>query len=153
MALPDMLDLAVVCVEAGLGMDQSLLRIGQELNAMYPDLSEELNLYSLEVNAGRKRADALRNLGTRTDVDDLKSFVAVLIQTDRFGTSVAQSLRVFSETLRTKRRQRAEEHAAKMSIKMLPPLVFFIFPAILIVILGPAVIAIIRILLPGLSGR
>jgi tight adherence protein C len=152
-ALPDMLDLAVVCVEAGLGMDQSLLRIGQELSSVHPEISEELNLYSLEVNAGRKRADALRNLGNRTDVDDLKSFVAVLIQTDRFGTSIAQSLRVFSETLRTKRRQRAEEHAAKMSIKMLPPLVFFIFPAILIVILGPAIIAVIRVLLPGLSGR
>jgi tight adherence protein C len=153
LALPDMLDLAVVSVEAGLGMDQSLLRIGQELKSMYPAMSDELNLYSLEVNAGRKRADALRNLGARSNVDDLKSFVAVLIQTDRFGTSVAQSLRVFSETLRTKRRQRAEEHAAKMSIKMLPPLVFFIFPAIMIVILGPAIIAIIRNLLPGLSGK
>lgn len=150
-ALPDMLDLAVVSVEAGLGMDQSLMRISQELSPVYPDLSEELKLYSLEVNAGRKRADAFRNLGNRTGVDDLKAFVAVLIQTDRFGTSVAQSLRVFADNLRVKRRQRAEEHSAKMSIKMIPPLVVFIFPAIFVVILGPAIIAIVRQLLPGLK--
>ncbi len=150
-ALPDALDLAVVSVEAGLGLDQSLLRIGQELRNVYPPLSDELNLYGLEVNAGKKRADALRNLGQRTDVDDIKSFVTVLIQTDRFGTSVAQSLRVFAETMRTKRRQRAEEHAAKMNIKMIPPLVFFIFPAIFVVVLGPAIVAIVRYLLPGLG--
>jgi tight adherence protein C len=151
-ALPDALDLAVVSVEAGLGLDQSLVRIGQELRNVYPALSDELNLYSLEVNAGKKRTDALRNLGQRTDVDDIKSFVTVLIQTDRFGTSVAQSLRVFADTMRTKRRQRAEEHAAKMNIKMIPPLVFFIFPAIFVVVLGPAFIAIIRYMLPGLTG-
>ncbi len=152
LALPDMLDLAVVSVEAGLGLDQSMMRISQELKSIYPDLSNELNLYNLEINAGRKRADAFRNLGNRSGVDDLKSFVAVLIQTDRFGTSVAQSLRVFAETLRTKRRQRAEEHAAKMTLKMIPPLVFFIFPAMFVVLLGPAVIAVIRELLPGLGG-
>jgi tight adherence protein C len=152
-ALPDALDLAVVCVEAGLGLDQSLVRIGQELRSVYPALSEELSLYSLEVNAGKKRSDALRNLGQRSDVDDLKSFAAVLIQTDRFGTSIAQTLRVFAETIRTKRRQRAEEHAAKMSVKLIPPLVVFIFPAVFVVMLGPAIIAIIRQLLPGLSGK
>lgn len=151
-ALPDALDLAVVSVEAGLGLDQSLVRIGQELRPVYPALSDELNLYSLEVNAGKKRAEALRNLGQRTEVDDIKAFVTVLIQTDRFGTSVAQSLRVFADTMRTKRRQRAEEHAAKMNIKMIPPLVFFVFPAIFVVVLGPAVIAIIRYLVPGLAG-
>lgn len=151
-SLPDALDLAVICVEAGLGLDQSLIRIGQELKNVHPALSEELNLYSLEVNAGKKRADALRNMGQRTDVDDFKAFSAVLIQTDRFGTSVAQALRVFAETMRSKRRQRAEEQAAKMSIKMIPPLVFFIFPAIFVVILGPAIIAIVRHLLPGLAG-
>jgi tight adherence protein C len=151
-ALPDALDLAVICVEAGLGLDQSLVRIGQELQRVHPALSEELNLYSLEVNAGKTRSDALRNLGWRTEVDDLKSFAAVLIQTDRFGTSVAQALRVFADTMRTKRRQRAEEHAAMMTIKMIPPLVFFIFPAIFVVILGPAIIAIIRYLIPGLTG-
>lgn len=151
-ALPDALDLAVVSVEAGLGLDQSLVRIGQELKKVYPALSDELNLYSLEVNAGRKRADALRNLGQRTDVDDIKSFVTVLIQTDRFGTSVAQSLRVFADSMRTKRRQRAEEHAAKMGVKMIPPLVFFIFPAIFIVVLGPAAIQFVRVLMPMLGG-
>ena len=151
--LPDALDLAVVCVEAGLGLDQSLTRIGKELVSIYPELSDEFNLYNLEVNAGRKRADALRNMGERTQVDDLKAFVAVLIQTDRFGTSVAQSLRVFADTMRTKRRQRAEERAAKMNVKMIPPLVFFIFPAIFVVVLGPAVIAIIRYLVPGLTGQ
>jgi tight adherence protein C len=152
-ALPDALDLAVVCVEAGLGLDQSLVRIGQELRFSYPPLSEELNLYSLEVNAGKKRSDALRNLGQRTDVDDLKSFAAVLIQTDRFGTSVAQALRVFAENMRTKRRQRAEEHAAKMGVKLLPPLILFIFPAIFVVMLGPAIIAIVRELLPFMKGQ
>lgn len=152
-ALPDALDLAVVCVEAGLGLDQSLVRIGQELKNVHPSLSQEFSLYSYEVNAGKKRSDALRNLGQRTDVDDFKSFAAVLIQTDRFGTSVAQALRVFADTMRTKRRQRAEEQAAKMSIKMIPPLVFFIFPAIFVVIIGPAVIAIVRYLIPGLSGQ
>jgi tight adherence protein C len=151
-ALPDALDLAVICVEAGLALDQSLVRIGQELRFVHPALSDELNLYSLEVNAGKTRSDALRNLGQRTGVDDLKSFAAVLIQTDRFGTSVAQALRVFADTIRTKRRQRAEEHAAMMNIKMIPPLVFFIFPAIFVVILGPAIIAIIRYLIPGLTG-
>ncbi len=152
-ALPDALDLAVICVEAGLGLDQSLVRIGEELRNVHPSLAEEFNLYSLEVNAGKKRSEALRNLGQRTDLDDLKSFSAVLIQTDRFGTSVAQALRVFSDTMRSKRRQRAEEHGAKMSIKMIPPLVFFIFPAIFVVVTGPAVIAIIRYLIPGLSGN
>jgi len=151
-ALPDALDLAVVSVEAGLGLDQSLVRIGQELRVVYPALSDELNLYSLEVNAGKKRADALRNLGQRTNLDDIKSFVTVLIQTDRFGTSVSQSLRVFADSMRTKRRQRAEEHAAQMNIKMIAPLVFFIFPAIFVVVLGPAVIEIIRYLLPSMTG-
>lgn len=152
-ALPNALDLTVVCVEAGMGLDQALLRIGTEMSRGFPELSDELNILSLEINAGRKRADALHNLGDRTDNKDLKSLVATLVQTDRFGTSIAQSLRVFSEAMRTTRRLRAEEHAAKMSIKMLPPLVFFIFPAMFIVILGPAVIAVIRNLLPALAGK
>src|ERR1051325_3955134 len=152
LGIPDVLDLAVVCVEAGLGLDQALMRIGQEVRKVHPALSDELRLYNLEVNAGRSRADALRNLAARADVDDLKSLVAVLIQTDRFGTSIAQSLRVFSESLRTKRRQRAEERAAKTTVKMIPVLVFFILPAIFIVILLPAFIAIVRELLPTLAG-
>jgi tight adherence protein C len=153
LALPNALDLTVVCVEAGMGLDQALMRIGREMSQGFPELSDELNILSLEINAGRKRADALRNLGDRTNNKDLKALVAALIQTDRFGTSIAQSLRVFSESMRTTRRLRAEEHAAKMSVKMLPPLVFFIFPAMFIVILGPAVIAVIRNLLPVLGGK
>ncbi|HXG92290.1 MAG TPA: type II secretion system F family protein [Blastocatellia bacterium] len=153
LAIPDVLDLTVVCVEAGLGLDQSLMRIGQEIRRIHPDLSEELHLYNLEVNAGRSRAEALRNLAGRTEVDDLKSLTAVLIQTDRFGTSIAQSLRVFSDSLRTKRRQRAEERAAKTSIKMIPVLVFFIFPAIFIIVVFPAFIAVVRELLPKIGGQ
>jgi len=153
LAIPDALDLTVVCVEAGLGLDQSLMRIGQEIRPIHRDLSDELRLLNLEVNAGKSRAQSLRNLAGRTDVDDLKSLVAVLIQTDRFGTSVAQSLRVFSDSLRVKRRQRAEERAAKTTIKMIPPLVFFILPAIFVVVLGPAVITIVQELLPSLGGE
>jgi tight adherence protein C len=153
LALPNALDLGVVCVEAGLGLDQALMRIGQEMRRGFPELSEELNLLALETNAGRRRADALRNLGNRTDSQDLKSFVAVLIQTERFGTSITQSLRVFAETMRTTRRLRAEEHAAKMSVKIIPALVAFIFPAMVIVVLGPTMIALIRELLPSLGGR
>ena len=152
LGLPDVLDLAVVCVEAGLGLDQALMRIGQEVKPVHPALSDELRLYNLEVNAGRSRADALRNLASRSDIDDLKSLVAVLIQTDRFGTSIAQSLRVYSDSLRTKRRQRAEERAAKTTIKIIPVLVFFILPAVFIVVLLPAFISIVNELLPKLSG-
>lgn len=153
LAIPDALDLTVVCVEAGLGLDQSLMRIGQEIRPIHRDLSDELRLLNLEVNAGKSRAQSLRNLSGRTDVDDLKALVAVLIQTDRFGTSVAQSLRVFSDSLRVKRRQRAEERAAKTTIKMIPPLVFFILPAIFVVVLGPAIITIVQELLPSLGNQ
>jgi len=153
LGIPDVLDLTVVCVEAGLGLDQALMRIGEELRSNHRDLSDELRLYNLEVNAGRNRSDALRNMGARTDVDDLKSLTAVLIQTDRFGTSIAQSLRVFSDALRTKRRQRAEERAAKTTIKMVPVLVFFILPAMFIVVLGPAILRILHELMPMLGGN
>jgi len=153
LAIPDALDLTVVCVEAGLGLDQSLMRIGQEIRPIHRDLSDELRLLNLEVSAGKARAQSLRNLANRTEVDDLKALVAVLIQTDRFGTSVAQSLRVFSDSLRVKRRQRAEERAAKTTIKMIPPLVFFIMPAIFVVVLGPAVITIVQSFLPSLGNQ
>lgn len=148
--LPDSLDLLVVCVEAGLGLDQALMRISQEMREAHRALSEELQLYALEVNAGRSRAAALRNLGERSGVDDMRALAAVLIQTDRFGTSVAQSLRVFSDTMRSKRRQRAEERAAKMGVKMIPPMVLFVFPSIFIVVIGPAIIGFIKVLLPFL---
>jgi tight adherence protein C len=148
LALADALDLLVVSVEAGLGLDQALSRVGQELSFAYPDLSDELRLINLEMRAGKPRAEALRNLADRSGVDDLSSLVTMLIQTDKFGTSVAQSLRVYSETLRTKRRQRAEEAAAKTGVKMVFPLVICIFPAVWIVTIGPAAIKFVKVLVP-----
>jgi tight adherence protein C len=144
LALPDGLDLLVICIEVGLGLDQSLLRVAQELRIVHPQLSEELQMVNLEMRVGKTRLDALRELARRTGLDELKSFVAMLIQTERFGTSIAQSLRVFSDDLRTRRRQHAEEMSAKTTVKMVPALVFFIFPALLVVILGPAIIAVMR---------
>jgi tight adherence protein C len=148
LGLPDGLDLLVVSVEAGLGLDQAIQRVGEELAFAHQDLSDELSLVNLELRAGKARSEALRNLGERTGVDDMISLVTMLIQTDKFGTSVAQSLRVHSETLRTKRRQRAEEAAAKTGVKMVFPLVFCIFPAIWIVTIGPAVIKFVQVLVP-----
>lgn len=139
-ALPDALDLLVVCVEAGLGLNQALVRVSEEIINVSHVLGEQISLTNLEIRAGTPRDEALRNFGDRTGVEDIRSFVAMLIQTDRFGTSIAQALRTHSEVLRTKRRQRAEEASAKTAIKMLFPLVFFIFPAMFVVILGPAVI-------------
>src|SRR5207248_3152913 len=124
LALPDALDLLVVSVEAGLGLDQAIQRVAEELAFAHADLSDELRLVNLELRAGTGRVEALRNLAERTGVDDVASLVAMLVQTDRFGTSVAQSLRVHSDTVRTKRRQRAEEAAAKTGVKMVFPLVF-----------------------------
>lgn len=144
LGLADGLDLLVICVEAGLALDQALVRVAQEMRIVHPELSEEIALLSAEIRLGKTRTEALRALGTRTGVEDIKSLVAMLIQTDRFGTSIAQSLRVYSENLRSKRRQRAEEAAAKTTVKMVPALVFFIFPALFVVILGPAVIAVFR---------
>jgi tight adherence protein C len=148
LSLADMLDLLVVSVEAGLGLDQALQRVGQELAFAYPELSDELRLINLELRAGKPRAEALRNLADRTGVDDLGSLVTMLIQTDKFGTSVAQALRVYSETLRTKRRQRAEEAAAKTGVKMVFPLVTCIFPAIWVITIGPAAIKFVTVLFP-----
>ncbi len=142
LSLPDALDLLVICVEAGLALDQALLRVSEELRIVHPELSDELQLVNSEMRVGKPRLDALRDLAARTGVEDLKSLVAMLVQTDRFGTSVAQSLRVHADQLRILRRQRAEEQAAKTSVKMVPPLVFFIFPALFVVLLGPAVITI-----------
>jgi tight adherence protein C len=148
LSLADALDLLVVSVEAGLGLDQAMARVAQELTFAHPDLSSELRLVNLELLAGKGRSEALRNLAERTGVDDLSSLVAMLVQTDKFGTSVANSLRVFSETLRTKRRQRAEEAAAKTGVKMVFPLVVCIFPSIWIVTIGPAAIRFIQVLGP-----
>jgi tight adherence protein C len=148
LGLPDALDLLVVSVEAGLGLDQAILRVGQELAFAHPDLCSELRLINLELRAGKGRAEALHNLAERTGVDDVQSLVAMLVQTDKFGTSVSQSLRVHSETVRTKRRQRAEEAAAKTGVKLVFPLVFCVFPAIWVVTIGPAAIKIIQVLGP-----
>jgi tight adherence protein C len=148
MGLPDALDLMVVSVEAGLGLDQAIQRVADEMAFAHPALADELRLINLELRAGKARSEALHNLGVRTGVDDVESLVAMLVQTDKFGTSVAQSLRVHSDTLRTKRRQRAEEAAAKTGVKMVFPLVFCIFPAVWVVTIGPAVIKFVQVIFP-----
>jgi tight adherence protein C len=151
LGLPDALDLTVICVEAGLALDQAMMRVGEDLRHAHPELSDEFHLVNLEMRAGKPRAEALRNLAARTGVADIRALVATLIQTDRFGTSVAQALRVHSDSLRTERRQRAEEQAAKTTIKMVIPLVLFILPSIMFVSLGPAVIQLIRTLMPEMG--
>ncbi len=150
--LPDALDLTVICVEAGLALDQALMRVGHDLSHAHPELSGEFHLFDLEIRAGKPRVEALRNLAERTGVDDLRSLVATLIQTDRFGTSVAQALRVHSDSLRTERRQRAEEQAAKTTVKMIIPLVLFVMPSLIFVTIGPAVIQLLHIFLPVAAG-
>lgn len=140
--LPDALDLLVVCVEAGMGMDSAILKVAEETEKSYPDLSQEFTLMNLELRAGKTRQDALRSLSSRTGIDEMNSLVTLLIQTDKFGTSVSTALRVFSDSFRTKRFQMAEEIAAKLPVKILIPLILFIFPALFIVLLGPAAITI-----------
>jgi len=144
--LPDCLDLMVVCVESGLGIDSALLKISEKMAAGCPDLSSELRMVHLEMQAGQPRQDALRHLGDRTGVKEIQSLVAKLIQSDKFGTSIAKSLRVHADAIREKRRQRAEEQAGKTAVKLLIPLVFFIFPALFVAILGPAVIQMLKAL-------
>jgi tight adherence protein C len=141
-ALPDALDMLVVCVEAGLGLNQALVRVADEIYHVSPLLSEQIIMVNLEVRAGTAREEALRKLAERTGIPDVSSLVAMLVQTDRFGTSVANALRVQAASLRTKRRQRAEEAAAKTAIKLVFPLVLCVFPALFVVILGPAMIQI-----------
>lgn len=148
-ALPDMLDLLVTAVEAGLGLNQAMVRVGTEIRHVSPAMAQELAMVNLEIRAGKPREEALRALGDRTGVEDLRSLAAMLIQTDRFGTSVTQALRVHSETMRVKRRQAAEEAAAKTTVKILFPLLVCVFPAIFVVILGPAAINIYRVLIKG----
>ncbi len=152
-SFPDALDLIIVCVEAGLGLDAALARVGEEMHMRSPILGEELHLINLELRAGSSRERALRNLALRTGVEDIDTLVAMLVQSDRFGTSVADALRVHADGLRTKRRLRAEEAAAKIAVKLLFPLIFFIFPSMLLVLLGPAFISIYNILLPTLAGQ
>ncbi|WP_162472846.1 type II secretion system F family protein [Luteitalea pratensis] len=143
--LPDALDLLIVCIEAGSGLDQAILKATEELAISYPRLSTELGMITTEIRAGKPRLDAFRNFAERTKVEDVQSLVAMLVQTDRFGTSIAQALRTHADVLRTKRRQRAEEKAAKLGVKLVFPLVFCLFPALYVVTLGPAVIQFVRV--------
>jgi tight adherence protein C len=138
--LADALDLMVISIEAGLGLNAAMVKVSSELKQVHPDISEEFELANLEIRVGRERDEALRNLADRTGVDDLRSLVAMLIQTDRFGTSIAKAIRVFSDSLRTKRRQRAEQAAQKAAVKLLFPLACFLFPTLFIAILGPALL-------------
>lgn len=142
--LPDAIDLLIVCIESGSGVDQALARVGEELAIAYPPLSRELLLISAETRAGTPRMQAFKNFADRTRVDDVRSLVTMLVQTDRFGTSLGQALRTHSEVSRTKRRQRAEEKAAKLGIKLLFPLVFCLFPAFYVIVIGPAIVMIYR---------
>lgn len=142
LALPDALDLLVICMEAGLGMDQALIRIGEELRLGHKDLSDELLLIRLEQRAGKPRVEAWRNMANRTGLEILRSFVNMLVQTERFGTPLSKSLGYFADSLRTRRRQQAEEMAAKTTVKLVFPLVLFIFPSMFIVLLMPAILSI-----------
>lgn len=143
--LPDALDLFIVCVEAGCGLDQAIVKASEELDLTYPALAYELRLITTEIRAGKPRIEAFKNFAARTKVDDVQSLVALLVQTDKFGTSLALALRTHADTSRTKRRQNAEERAGKLGVKLVFPLVLFLFPALYIVILGPAAITFLRV--------
>ena len=142
LGLPDALDLIVICVEAGLGMDRAIMRASEELRISRPEIADELGLVNLEQRAGRTRVDAWKNVGDRTDVESVRALAAILIQADKFGTSVGKTLRTHAETLRTRRRQDAEEQAAKTTVKLIFPLVLCIFPALFVVTLGPSILVI-----------
>ncbi|MHC2065942.1 type II secretion system F family protein [Bremerella sp. T1] len=151
--LPDALDLMVVCVEAGLGLDQAMRRVAEEMKKTYRVIAEEFGMCNFQLQMGRARVDVLHELGQRTGVEDLRSLAAILIQADKFGSSIAQALRVQSDAMRTRRRQIAEEKAAKTAVKMIFPLVFFIFPGIFVVLVGPAAITVVREMLPMMAAN
>ena len=151
--LPDALDLMVVCVEAGLGLDQAMRKVAEEMKKSYRIIAEEFGLCNLQLQMGRARNEVLHDLGARTGVDDLKALAAILIQADKFGSSIAQALRVQSDSMRTRRRQMAEEKAAKTAVKLIFPLVLFIFPAIFVVLVGPAAITMINELFPSMGAK
>jgi tight adherence protein C len=152
MGLPDVLDLLVVCVEAGLGLDQAMRKVSEEMRKSARIVSEEFALCNFQLQMGRARNEVLQDLGGRTGVDDLRSLAAILIQADKFGSSIAQALRVQSDSMRTRRRQLAEEKAAKTAVKLIFPLVIFIFPAIFVVLVGPAAITIVNEMFPMMNG-
>ncbi|MEJ2731579.1 MAG: type II secretion system F family protein [Deltaproteobacteria bacterium] len=143
-ALPDALDLMVVCVEAGMGLDEAINRVAKESKLQSKELSDEFSFLSLELRAGKQRQEALRNLAERTNLEEVNNLVTLLIQADKFGTNIADTLRVYSDSFRTERFQRAEEMASKMPVKLIFPLILFIFPALFIVMIGPAIISIYR---------
>jgi len=153
LGLPDALDLMVVCVEAGLGLDQAMRKVSEEMKKIYPIIAEEFGLANLQLQMGRPRNEVLHELGVRTGVSDVRSLVGVIIQADKFGSSVAQALRVQSDSMRVRRRQLAEEKAAKTAVKLIFPLVLFIFPGIFVVLVGPAAITMIREMLPTMRGQ
>ncbi|HEX5103501.1 MAG TPA: type II secretion system F family protein, partial [Pirellulaceae bacterium] len=150
--LPDALDLMVVCVEAGLGLDQAMRKVAEEMKKSYRVIAEEFSICNLQLQMGRARQHVLQELGTRSGVDDLKSLSSILIQADKFGSSIAQALRVQSESMRTRRKQIAEEKAAKTAVKLIFPLVLFIFPGIFVVLVGPAAITMVREMFPAMQG-
>ncbi len=152
LSLPDALDLMVVCVEAGLALDQAMRKVNEEMSKIYPVIAEEFGLCNLQLQMGRARADVLRELGTRTGVEDVRALVGILIQADKFGSSIAQALRVQSDAMRTRRRQLAEEKAAKTAVKLIFPLVMFIFPGIFVVLVGPAAIMWVQKAAPSMRG-
>ncbi len=151
--LPDALDLLVVCVEAGLGLDQALRKVAEEMKKSYRILSDEFSLCNLHLQMGRPRNQVLQDLGNRTGVDDLRSLASLLIQADKFGSSVAQALRVQSDAMRVRRQQIAEEKAAKTAVKLIFPLVVFIFPGVFVVLVGPAAIQMITEMFPAMNGK
>jgi len=151
LGLPDALDLLVVCVEAGLGLDQAMRKVAEEMRKSYRNISDEFNLCNMQLQMGRSRQQVLQELGTRSGVDDLKSLASILIQADKFGSSIAQALRVQSDSMRTRRRQIAEEKAAKTAVKLIFPLVLFIFPGIFVVLVGPAAITMVREMFPMMN--
>ena len=152
LSLPDALDLMVVCVEAGLGLDQAMRKVAEELKKSHRLLAEEFGLCNLQLQMGSTRQQVLQDLGRRSGVDDLRSLASILIQADKFGSSIAQALRVQSDSMRTRRRQIAEEKAAKTAVKLIFPLVLFIFPGIFVVLVGPAAIDVVRKMLPVMNG-
>jgi tight adherence protein C len=153
LALPDALDLMVVCVEAGLGLDQAMRKVSEEMQRTYRVLAEEFALSNFQLQMGRPRTEVLHELGVRTGVSDLRSLAGVLIQADKFGSSVSQALRVQSDSMRTRRRQMAEEKAAKTAVKLIFPLVLFIFPGIFVILVGPAAITMVRQMFPMMQGK
>lgn len=152
LGLPDALDLMVVCVEAGLGLDQAMRKVSEEMKKSYKVIAAEFGLANFQLQVGRAKAEVLHELGSRSGVDDLRSLAAILIQADKFGSSIAQALRVQSDSMRTRRRQLAEEKAAKTAVKLIFPLVIFIFPGIFVVLVGPAAITMVREMFPVMSG-